>query len=543
MKNKKIYIFGHRNPDTDSVTSAIALSYLKNELGMNTIPTVLSGLNNETKYVLNYFKVPEPKFINDVRIKVKDLNYTKRYSVTEEDSINDTYQRMSEAGISKIPVVDKNKKMLGIISMKDIAKEQFADNIDLIDTTYDDILETINGEEVLRFDNDIKGNLSIASYQKDTIFQDDYLNPNTILIIGDRHSVIEFAIKKKVKLIIITGPNTIKTPQLNLAKKNKVNIINTNNNTIISARKINLSNKVKTIPYEKDITVINENDNITDFIKFANKTRYSYYPVTNNKEDCIGILRMSDVVYDNKQKVILVDHNTPEQTAIGIEEAEILEIIDHHNIGSIGTNSPINFRNMPVGSTNTIINLMYQENNIEIPKTIAGLMLAGILSDTLLLTSPTTTKIDKEAVEKLSTIAEIDYKEFGLKMLQAGSSLKGKTKEEILYEDFKNYPVGEEKIGLAQLSTTNPNEILDNKEEYINLLNNIAEGSNYYFVILFITDIIKKGSYIIYSNRAEPILRKAYKNDNLKQGSFLTGIISRKKQIVPRIMIEMESDY
>ena len=543
MKNKKIYIFGHRNPDTDSVTSAIALSYLKNELGMNTIPTVLSGLNNETKYVLNYFKVPEPKFINDVRIKVKDLNYTKRYSVTEEDSINDTYQRMSEAGISKIPVVDKNKKMLGIISMKDIAKEQFADNIDLIDTTYDDILETINGEEVLRFDNDIKGNLSIASYQKDTIFQDDYLNPNTILIIGDRHSVIEFAIKKKVKLIIITGPNTIKTPQLNLAKKNKVNIINTNNNTIISARKINLSNKVKTIPYEKDITVINENDNITDFIKFANKTRYSYYPVTNNKEDCIGILRMSDVVYDNKQKVILVDHNTPEQTAIGIEEAEILEIIDHHNIGSIGTNSPINFRNMPVGSTNTIINLMYQENNIEIPKTIAGLMLAGILSDTLLLTSPTTTKIDKEDVEKLSTIAEIDYKEFGLKMLQAGSSLKGKTKEEILYEDFKNYPVGEEKIGLAQLSTTNPNEILDNKEEYINLLNNIAEGSNYYFVILFITDIIKKGSYIIYSNRAEPILRKAYKNDNLKQGSFLTGIISRKKQIVPRIMIEMESDY
>ena len=543
MKNKKIYIFGHRNPDTDSVTSAIALSYLKNELGMNTIPTVLSGLNNETKYVLNYFKVPEPKFINDVRIKVKDLNYTKRYSVTEEDSINDTYQRMSEAGISKIPVVDKNKKMLGIISMKDIAKEQFADNIDLIDTTYDDILETINGEEVLRFDNDIKGNLSIASYQKDTIFQDDYLNPNTILIIGDRHSVIEFAIKKKVKLIIITGPNTIKTPQLNLAKKNKVNIINTNNNTIISARKINLSNKVKTIPYEKDITVINENDNITDFIKFANKTRYSYYPVTNNKEDCIGILRMSDVVYDNKQKVILVDHNTPEQTAIGIEEAEILEIIDHHNIGSIGTNSPINFRNMPVGSTNTIINLMYQENNIGIPKTIAGLMLAGILSDTLLLTSPTTTKIDKEAVEKLSTIAEIDYKEFGLKMLQAGSSLKGKTKEEILYEDFKNYPVGEEKIGLAQLSTTNPNEILDNKEEYINLLNNIAEGSNYYFVILFITDIIKKGSYVIYSNRAEPILRKAYKNDNLKQGSFLTGIISRKKQIVPRIMIEMESDY
>ena len=198
---------------------------------------------------------------------------------------------------------------------------------------------------------------------------------------------------------------------------------------------------------------------------------------------------------------------------------------------------------MPVGSTNTIINLMYQENNIAIPKTIAGLMLAGILSDTLILTSPTTTDIDRDAVKKLSTIAEIDYKEFGLNMLKAGSSLKGKTKEEILYNDFKNYPVGEEKIGLSQLSTTNPDEILDVIDEYINLLNNIAEGSNYYFVILFVTDIVKKGSYVIYSSRAENILRKVYKDDNLKEGSFLKGIISRKKQIVPGIMIEMESDY
>ena len=312
-------------------------------------------------------------------------------------------------------------------------------------------------------------------------------------------------------------------------------------NTITPA--INLCNKVKTLPYEKNITVINENDSLTDLIKFATKTRYSYYPVVNNKDECIGILRLSDVVYNNKQKVILVDHNTPEQTAIGIEEAEILEIIDHHNIGSIGTNSPISFRNMPVGSTNTIINLMYQENNIEIPKNIAGLMLAGILSDTLVLASPTTTDIDREAVKKLSSIAEIDYNDFGLKMLKAGSSLKGKTKEEIIFGDFKNYPIGDEKIGLSQLSTTNADEILNSKDEYISLLNNIEEGSNYYFVILFVTDIIKQGSYVIYSKRAENILKKVYNNDELKQGTFLKGIISRKMQIVPGIMLEMESNY
>ena len=543
MKNKKVYIFGHRNPDTDSVTSAIALAYLKRQLGMNAIPAVLSGINEETKYVLDYFNTKEPIFLNDVKIKVKDLNYAKKYSVTENDSINDTYKKMSEAGITKIPVIDDNKKLLGIISMKDIAKEQFSSNIDLVDTTYQKILDTIDGEEVLKFDDEINGTLSIASYQKNTIFEDVDLNSNTILMVGDRHEVIEYAIKNKVKLLIITGPNRIKEEQLHLAKINKVNVINTMNNTIIAARKINLCNKVKTLPYEKNITVINENDSITDFIKFANKTRYSYYPVVNNKEECIGILRLSDVVYNNKQKVILVDHNTPEQTAIGIEEAEILEIIDHHNIGSIGTNSPINFRNMPVGSTNTIINLMYQENNIEIPKKIAGLMLSGILSDTLILTSPTTTNIDREAVKRLSTIIEIDYKEYGLKMLEQGSSLKGKTREEIIYTDFKNYPVGDEKIGLAQLSTTNAKDILDVKEEYIDLLNKLAEGSNYYFVALFVTDIVKKGSYVLYSNRAENILKKVYKNDSLEEGSFLKGIVSRKKQIVPGIMIEMESDY
>ena len=543
MKSKKVLIFGHRNPDTDSVTSAIALSYLKRELGIDAIPAVLSDINQETKFVLNYFNEKEPMFINDIKIKVRDLNYTKRYNVTEEDSINTTYKKMAEADISKIPVIDNNKKLLGIISMKDIAKDQFSNNIDLLDTTYNNIIDTIDGEEVLKFDEEINGNLSIISYQKEYTLEESKFNNNTILMVGDRHNIIEQALNKGIKLLIITGPNKIKEEYLEIAKRNRVNIINTNNSTIITARKINLCNKVKTLPYEKNITVINENDSLTDLIKFATKTRYSYYPVVNNKDECIGILRLSDVVYNNKQKVILVDHNTPEQTAIGIEEAEILEIIDHHNIGSIGTNSPISFRNMPVGSTNTIINLMYQENNIEIPKNIAGLMLAGILSDTLVLASPTTTDIDREAVKKLSSIAEIDYNDFGLKMLKAGSSLKGKTKEEIIFGDFKNYPIGDEKIGLSQLSTTNADEILNSKDEYISLLNNIEEGSNYYFVILFVTDIIKQGSYVIYSKRAENILKKVYNNDELKQGTFLKGIISRKMQIVPGIMLEMESNY
>lgn len=535
----KVYIFGHRNPDTDSVTAAISLAHLKQKLGIDAIPAVLSSMNLETKYALNYFKVNDPIFLNDVKLKVRDLNYTKNYSITEEDSINDAYQKMSEAGISKIPIIDKNNKMLGIITMKDIAKEQFSENIDRIDSTYDNIIEAVDGKELLRYDEKIKGNLTVASFRSTTILSTVKLDRNSILIVGDRHSVIEYAITSGVRLLIVTGNHDIKKEHLELARKNKVNIIITPHPSLIATRRINLANSVATIDYQKDILCINEHENVSDFMNVANKTRYSYYPVINEKDECRGILRVSDVTYENKKNVILVDHNSYEQSAIGLEETNILEIIDHHNIGSIGTNMPINFRNMPVGSTNTIIFILYKENNIEIPKNIAGLMLSGILSDTLILTSPTTTDKDKEVVEKLAKIAEVDYKEYGLNMLKAGSSLKGKTKEEVLYTDYKNYPVGDKKIGLGQLSTTNPDEILEEKEEYIELLNSVAEANDYYFVALFVTDIIHKGSYVLYSKRAEDILRKVYKKENLTQGTFLEDVVSRKKQILPGIMLEM----
>ncbi|MBR3161243.1 MAG: putative manganese-dependent inorganic diphosphatase [Bacilli bacterium] len=536
----KIYIFGHRNPDTDSVTSAIALSYLRRRQGIDCDPMVLSSVNLETSYVLDYFKVDEPSFLNDVKIKIKDLDYVKNYSVTEKDSLNDAYFKMLKASISKIPVVDDKKKLIGLITMQDIAHGQFTNDIDLVDTTYDNILETIDGEELLRFDEDIKGSLLVASYKSSTIRENVEFNNSHILVVGDRHSIIEYAIESGIKLIIITGPNTITDKHLKMAHKKRVNIINTKYNTMNTVRRFYLANNLSTIPFKKDILSVHEYDNVSDFMSIANRTRYSYYPVINDKDKCKGILKLSDVNYNNKRQVILVDHNNYEQSAIGLDEAEILEIVDHHNIGSIGTNMPINFRNMPVGSTNTILYVMYNESNVKIPKKIAGLMLSGILSDTLILNSPTTTKLDRRAVRDLSEISGVNYKEYGLNMLKAGSSLKGKTKEEVLYTDYKNYPVGEDKIGLGQFSTTNPEEILDKKDEYIDLLDDVTNGNGYYFVCLFITDIINRGSYVLYSRRAEEILKRVYKKDDLVQGTFLPGVVSRKKQILPGIMLEME---
>ena len=537
--NDKVYIFGHRNPDTDAVTAAITLAHLKRELGMNAIPAVLSGINSETRYVLNYFKVKEPIFLNDVKLKVKHLNYTKKYSVMENDSINDAYLKMTDAGISKIPVVDDNKKLLGIVTMKDIAREQFSDNIEFIDSSYQNIIKAINGVEVLKFDDNITGKLIVAGYRSSTILSSIPLNSDNIMIVGDRHSVIEYAIVSGVKMIIVTGRHQIKEEHLELARMNHVNIIVTPHTTLITSRKINLANNIRTIDYIKDILCVNEHDNVSDFVKIANKTRYSYYPVLNGREECIGILRVSDVSYENKKNVILVDHNSFEQSAIGIEETNILEIIDHHNLGSIGTNMPINFRNMPVGSSNTIIYILYKENHVEIPFDIAGLMLSGILSDTLILTSPTTTDRDVEAVNQLAKIAGVNYQEYGLEMLKAGSSIKGKTREEVIYTDYKNYPVGEKRIGLGQIFTTSPDEILNNSDDYVNLLNQINDGNGYYFVALFITDILKGGSYVLYSKRACDIFKNAFKNKDLSEGCFLEGVVSRKKQILPSILFEM----
>ncbi len=537
---EKVYIFGHRSPDTDSVTAAITLSYLKNKIGMNTVPAVLSSINLESKYALKYFNVPEPIFLNDVNIKIKDLKYTKNYTIGEKDSIYEAYFRMNKVGISKIPVVDKNKNLLGILSMKDIAKDQFSFDYSFVDASYDNICEVIKGKEILRFDDDICGELMVAAYKSTTIMESIKLTHNNILIMGNRHSVIEYAVNSGVKLIVITGDGEVKPEHLAIAKRNKVNIIYTSFSTLETTKIFNLCNNVTTILNTDKVLCVNENDDINDFIKIANKTRYSYYPVLNNKDRCMGIIRFSDVGFSNKKKVILVDHNSYEQSAIGLEDASILEIIDHHNIGTIGTNMPINFRNMPVGSTNTIIYSLYKENRIAIPKNMAGLMLSGILSDTLILTSPTTTDYDRDAVKDLSKIAKVNYEEYGFNMIRAGSSLEGMTMEQVLYKDYKTYTIKNAKVGLSQVITTDINDVLDKTDEYVKLLNTVCEHNNYLYVCLFVTDILKNGTYVLYSDRAKEPLEVGFDIKNMKQGTFLKNIVSRKKQILPVLMDDGE---
>lgn len=535
----KILIFGHKKPDTDSVVSAITLSYLKNQLGLHTEPRILGEINNETKFVLDYFNTPVPKYLNDVKLQVKDVNYSKNYMMNMHSSINNCFEYMTQNKISILPIINNARDYLGAISTKDIARDLINNDSEDLCTSYTNIIETLNAKEIVKFNEEIEGNILIASYKSTTFIENVDLDENTILIVGDRHSIIEYACNQKVKLIILTGNCEIKDEHLEIAKENKVNIIKTPYNTFNVAKRIRLCSYIYKINFDKKVTVAHENDDLHDFIELANRTKFSNYPVLNKQNKCLGIISLAEAADKNLKKVILVDHNEQEQSVDDLNEAEIIEIIDHHKIGVLGTTLPINFRNMPVGSTNTIIFQLYKENNVEIPSNIAGLMLAGIISDTLLFKSPTTTDLDRQAVEHLSKIANIDYKAFAISMFKAGSMITNKSPEEILYSDFKNFAIDDKRIGIGQISTVNPNDILNNQSIYIELLNKIKKDHNYYIIALFITDIINACSYCLYSSDAEEVLGECF-DKSFCQGVCLPNILSRKKQIIPAIMATLE---
>lgn len=533
---EKVYIFGHRKPDTDSVCSSIALSYLKNKLGMNTEPRILSDINLETKFVLDYFKIKTPKILTDVKLQIKDVDYLKNYYNYENDSIYAGYETMTKNNISTTLIVDKDKKFKGIVGMKDIAKNQISGEYNKLSAAYDNVLKVLEGEEVLRFDEQLEGEILSASYKSTRIIEEVDMHDKTVLIIGDRHSVIEHAVNHGIKLLILTGNSMIKEEHLEIARKNKVNIIRTNFDTFKVTTVMNLCNDIKNIIRNTTVSCMKENDFVTDFVEHANKTKFSYYPVIDNDNTCKGIIRMVNLGDVHKKDVILVDHNSLDQSAEGLEEANILEIIDHHNLGSIGTTMPINFRSMPVGCTSTIIYLLYKESNVEIPKNIAGIMLSAILSDTLILKSPTTTDIDKKVVNELAEITGLDINKYGMEMFNAGTSLKGRSIEEIVYTDFKLFPVGDRKMGIGQIFTTNIKEITDKQDEYLEYLENITTNNNYAMCTLVVTDIINNGSYMFCNKNAEHVMETAFNIENFKQGYYLQDVVSRKKQVLPNIL-------
>ena len=532
----KTYIFGHKKPDTDSVMSSIALSYLENHSNNNTEARVLGDINKESSYALKYFKVKTPKYLNDVKLQLKDIDYHKNLFLNEKASIYDGYELMLKKNITGIPIVKEDNTYRGLITIKDTSRNIIRDDLDTLYTSFDNILNVCKGKEILRFDDEIKGRLLVASYRSTTFMNNVKLNEDMILMVGDRHSIIEYAVESGVKLVILTGGSEIKDKHIEIAKKNHVNIIETDMDTYHMSRVITLSNYLKTILSNFNQVTFFDTDFVDDIKDVNSKLHHTNYPVVNKQGKCLGLLKITDLTNTNPKKVILVDHNEPLQSADGIEEAEIIEIIDHHNLGSITTKSPVNVRNMAVGSTCTIVTLLFEERKVEIPKSIAGVLLSGILSDTLILRSPTATRFDKDAVEKLSSIAEVDYVDYGMKLLKAGTSLDGMEPADVLFNDYKIYTINDKSFSIGQFFTMNFQDIEKDINKYIETLNQTAEANHYEMVCLYVTDIIKNGSYVLFNEKAKNYIEVLYGIENPKEGLFIEGCISRKKNIVPLVM-------
>lgn len=536
----KIYIFGHKNPDTDSVTSAITLSYLKNIFHKKTIPCILGEVNNETKFVLDYFKVDKPVYLNDTKLQIKDLNYLKGCFLNQNCTLNDLYNYMQDHEITGVPIGDDNNKYVGIVTMKDLVRITINPNYNELYTSFFHILKITKGNEITKFTEEVKGRVILSSFKTSDFEEKINLFSNDILIAGNRVNILKYAIKSKVKLLIVVGTKTIDEELVKEARKNKVSIITTSLESFYVSRMIILSNYIKSILAPQKNATIDENMFVNDFLVIFNKFKFTNYPIINKQMKIMGLLRSEDINEKHRKKVILVDHNEYSQSVDGIEEAEIIEIVDHHKVGNVNSSEPINFRNMAVGSTNTIIYEMYKEQKVSPPPYIAGLMLAGIISDTLLFHSPTTTEYDRKAVRELSKIAGVNPTVFSKKMFEAAASIKGKTIEELIYNDFKAFNIGNYKIGIGQMTVINYQEVLSEKDKYLKTIESIAIEHGYDIFAFCITDVINSNTYLLYNEESKTIFETIFNISKIYQGYELKGVVSRKKQIIPLLMEELQ---
>lgn len=536
MEKEKVYVFGHQKPDTDSVAASISAAYLMNQKykEYEFVPRILGKISKETSFILNRFNIDTPEFLNDVKLKVKNIGYRKDFYIHEDNSIKDAYDFITEHSTSGVPVVDYELKVKSVITLKDIAK-LLVNLSTSLDTTMENILKAINGKIVNKVDDLIVGNIFLTSYRSTTFKEKEVLTQDDIVVTGDRHSIIEQAVNSKVKMIILTNGNYMKEEHLNLAIQNEINVIKTDLSIFEVIELLKLSNSLKAYK-GNDVVCLYENDFSERIEELEKKYNYTNLPVVDKDDKCLGLLRYNETFDINKVKVLLVDHNEKNQSVEGLDEADIIEIIDHHKMGNLSTDKPINLRCMTLGSTCTILYSMYKEQHINIPDDIKGIMLSAILSDTLCLKSPTTTKTDEKVVHELAKDLDINYEEYALEMFKEGSDLSDKDPEDIVTQDFKRFTMDDHLIGVGQVFVTGMDAIKEKQPFLKDALESVKKAGDFYATTLFVTDILTSTSYLYYTDSFKNILEKAFKIEELEQGYSLKDVVSRKKQIIPKIM-------
>ena len=538
---KKVLVIGHKNPDTDSVCSAIAYATLKNQLSEDEhIPKRAGDLSDETKYVLEKFQVEVPDYIQDVGTQVKDIDIRKTEGVQNSISLKKAWNLMRDLNVATLPVTC-GKRLEGIISVKDIATA----NMDIYDnrilatakTSYKNIIETLNGTMLVGDENDIveTGKILIAASNPDTL--EGFIDPGDIIILSNRYESQLCAIEMNAGCIIVCTGAPVSITIKKLAGEKGCHIISTPYDTYIAARLINQSTPIYYF-MRKDNLITFETDDFTEEVKgVMAKVRHRDFPVLDVYGDYFGMISRRSLLDVQKKRIILVDHNEKSQAADGLESAEILEIIDHHRLGNLETISPVFFRNQPVGCTATIIYQMYLENRVEIKPGIAGLLCAAIITDTLMFRSPTCTEYDQSAAEALAVIAGIRIREFAEELFHAGSNLKHKTPEEMLYQDFKTYSISGVNFAVGQNTFMNAAELQEVKAKLLSYLSTSFRRNDVDMLFLMLTNILEESTELLcHGEGAREAAETAFKVGATGDSLPLKGVVSRKKQLIPALM-------
>lgn len=540
-----VYVSGHRNPDTDSICSAIAYSYLLNATNKyNAVPVRLGEINRETEYVLKRFGVEHPVLLKTVKQKVEDLNYDKVTVFSKDLTLKTAWFLLKQQNLKSAPILDEHGQLLGLLSTSNIIEGYMgqwdSEVLKKAKTPVENVIDTLEAN-VIYLNESLKvveGDIHIAamsgSEAKKRIHEND-----VVIVGGDRSDDLEELISVKPSLIVLTGSLTADENVVKKCEEQGISIISTPFNTYQTSQQIVQAIPVEYVMIKGDIKTFSTDDTLDYMKEVMSETRYRGYPVIDLNNRCVGSISRFALLKGLRKKVILVDHNERGQSIPGIEEADILEIVDHHRVADIQTVGPLLFRGEPLGSTATIVTKIFDELDVEMPSHIAGLLLGAVVSDTLLFKSPTCTPVDTKIAKKLAEIAGVDIQEFAMEMFKAGTSLVGKTVDEIFNQDFKKFSFDNLQVGVAQVNSMDIEGFLPYKKDMLDYMNKFAEDNNLEFTLLLLTDIINANSEIFVGGPRPELVEKAFNVQLTECQGTLAGVISRKKQVVPAITAVM----
>ena len=544
-RKEKVYVIGHKNPDTDSICSAIAYADLRQKVTGQVHEAKRAGhVNDETVYVLDRFGVEAPKLLTDVRLQVRDLDIHEMPGLKPNASIRDTWERMRQEQAKTLPIV-KDDELVGVVSTGDIAKSYMdvydSEILSKARTQYRNIVKTLDGTMITGNEHGyfMRGKVAIGASSPNLM--EEFIEKDDLVILGDREEAQACAVNIDASCMVICKDAEVSPKLIQKAKEQSIVIIQTPYDTFTTARLINQSIPVKFYMTSGPLTMFRMNDYVDDIKDIMAKKRFRDFPILDRHGRFKGFISRRRFLGASKKKVILVDHNERSQAVDGIEEAEIIEIIDHHRLGDIETVSPITFRNQPVGCTATIINQMYEENEIEVPREIAGLLCGAIISDTLLFRSPTCTPLDERTAKKLAKISDIDLEQMAQEMFNAGSNLKGKSAEDICFQDFKQFTVNDTIFGVGQITSMSKEELAAIRDMMTEHLPKVLEAHNLNMIYFMLTDILAESTELLcVGTGARGIALSAFDLPDNAKSLILKGVVSRKKQLIPVLVETMQ---